>query len=69
MTDRYLVRCTAAAGRAMAWIYAARLTATGIVAIWKRERATEYDEEVAATIVARRLERKLSGTTWGVSHG
>lgn len=68
MTDRYLVRCTGAVGRAMAGIYAARLTATGMVATWKRERAARYDSETDAATVARRLERKFSGTAWEVSH-
>lgn len=68
MTDRYLVRCSAAAGRAMAGIYAARLTATGMVATWKQERAARYDSAVEAASVSRRLERKYSGTTWEVSH-
>lgn len=69
MTDRYLVHCTTALGRTMAGIYAAGLTATGIVATWKRERAARYDSEADAATVARRLERKFSGTTWEVSHG
>lgn len=69
MTDRYLVRCAAAAGRAMAGVFAARLTATGMVSTWKRERAARYDSEDDAATVARRLERKFSGTTWEVSHG
>lgn len=69
MSDRYLVRCNAAAGRAMAGIYAARLTTTGMVATWKRERAIRYESEADAATVARRLERKFSGTTWEVSHG
>ncbi len=68
MSDGYLVRCTAAVGRAMTGIYAARLTATGMVATWKRERATRYDSEADAATVARRLERKFSGTAWEVSH-
>jgi hypothetical protein len=69
MSERHLVRCTAAAGRAMAGIYSARLTATGMVATWTRERAARYDSEADAATVARRLERKFSGTTWEVSHG
>lgn len=69
MSESYLVHCTAALGRTMAGIYAAGLTATGMVATWKRERAAQYDSEADATTVARRLERKFSGTTWGVSHG
>lgn len=69
MSKGYLVHCTAALGRTMAGIYAAGLTATGMVATWKRERAARYDSEAAAATVARRLERKFSGTTWEVSHG
>jgi hypothetical protein len=69
MTDHYLVRCSAAVGRAMAGVYAARLTATGMVATWTRERAARYDSEVDAATVARRRARKFSGTTWEVSHG
>lgn len=68
MSERYLVRCTAAAGRAMAGIYAAGLTATGMVATWRRERATRYESEADAATIARRLERKFSGTAWEVSH-
>lgn len=69
MGERYLVRCTAAVGRAMAGIYAASLITTGMVATWKRERAARYESEADAATVARRLERKFTGTTWGVSHG
>ena len=68
MSELYLVRCTAAAGRAMAGIYAARLTATGMVATWKQERAARYDSETDATNTARRLARKFSGTSWEVCH-
>lgn len=67
MTERYLVRCTAAAGRAMAGIYAASLTTTGMVATWKQERAARYDSR-AATDVAFRLGKKFSGTTWEAFH-
>ena len=34
MNERYLVRCTAATGQALTGIYAASLTATGMVATW-----------------------------------
>jgi len=68
MNERYLVRCTAAAGRAMAGIYAARLTATGMVATWKQERAARYDSKVDAEGVASRLARKFSGTAWEICH-
>lgn len=64
MTERYLVRCIAAPGRAMAGIYAAGLTATGMVATWQQERATRYDSQATAAIVASRLGRKFSGTEW-----
>ena len=66
MSESYLVRCTAATGRAMAGIYAARLTKTGMVATWKQERAARYGSETDAANVARRLARKFSGTTWGI---
>ena len=68
MSERYLVRCTAAAGRAMAGIYAARLTASGMVATWKQERAARYDSKTAAEGVASRLARKFSGTSWEICH-
>ena len=55
MSERYLVRCSAAAGRAMAGIYAAGLTTTGMVATWKQERAARYDSEMAAASIARKL--------------
>lgn len=68
MSEGYLVRCTAAAGRAMAGIYAARLTTTGMVATWKQERAARYDSKTDAEGVASRLARKFSGTAWEVCH-
>lgn len=64
MTERYLVRCTAAAGRAMAGIYAAGLTVNGMVATWKPERAALYDSPAAAAIVISRLAKKFQGTQW-----
>ncbi len=64
MSERYLVRCTAAKGRAMSGIYAAGLTATGMIATWKRERATRYESKVAAAGVASRLGKKFTGTVW-----
>lgn len=67
MSERYLVRCTAA-GQAMAGIYAARLTATGMVATWKQERAARYESEMDAASTARRLDGKFSGTAWEVCH-
>lgn len=68
MTERYLVRCTADGGRAMSGIYAARLTATGMVATWQQERAARYDSKKDAASAARRLVCKFSGTTWEVCH-
>jgi hypothetical protein len=64
MNDRYLVRCTAAVGSTMAGIYSAGLTATGMVATWKQERATRYNSKNAAAGVAARLGRKFGGTVW-----
>jgi hypothetical protein len=68
MCERYLVRCTASTGRAMAGIYAARLTTTGMVATWKQERAARHDSEADAARTARRLAGKFTGTTWEVCH-
>lgn len=68
MSERYLVRCSAAAGRAMAGIYAAGLTTTGMVATWKQERAARYDSEMAAASIARKLARKFAGTAWEICH-
>lgn len=68
MSERYLVRCTVAAGRAMAGIYAARLTASGMVATWKQERAARYDSEADAARTARCLAGKFTGTSWEVCH-
>mgnify|MGYP001019199334 CR=1 FL=1 len=64
MSERYLVRCTAAKGWAMSGIYAAGLTATGMVATWLQERATRYDSQTAAAGDASRLARKFPGTVW-----
>lgn len=69
MSERYLVRCTAAAGRAMAGVYAARLTTTGMVATWKRERAARYKSKADAVSTAHRLAGKFTGTTWEICHG
>lgn len=68
MTDRYLVRCTAAAGWAMAGIYAASVTATKFVATWKEERAARYDSKYLADRVATSLPRRFPGTVWEVCH-
>ena len=68
MSDRYLVRCTDAVGRTMAGIYAAGLTATGMVATWQQERASRYDSKTTAAGVASRLACKFSGTAWEVRH-
>lgn len=69
MSESFLVRCSAAPGRAMAGVYAARVTTTGIVATWKQERAARYQSEVDAVSAARRLGSKFSGTIWEVCHG
>ena len=66
MPDRYLVRCTTSAGRAMVGIYAARLTTIGMVATWKEERAASYDSKTEAASAARRLAGKFSGPSWEV---
>lgn len=66
MSDRYIVRCTAAVGRAMSGIYAASLTPTGMVATWQQERAARHDSEAVASRTARELMRKFSGTVWGI---
>lgn len=68
MTDRYLVRCNAATGRAMAGIYSAGLTSNGMIATWKQERATRFSSQTAAAGVATRLNCRFSGTTWEVCH-
>lgn len=68
MSDTYLVRCAVAAGCAMAGIYAASLTTTGMVATWKQERAARYDSQATAAGVASRLGQKFSGTTWEIFH-
>ncbi|MBI4740725.1 MAG: hypothetical protein HY777_04010 [Betaproteobacteria bacterium] len=64
MPERYLVRCTAADGWAMAGIYSAGLTVTGMVATWQQERATRYDCPTAAAGAASRLAKKFRGTQW-----
>lgn len=70
MSDSYLVRCTTSQpAQPMSGIYAARLTATGMVATWKQERAARYDTKTVAEGVASRLARKFSGTAWEVCHG
>ncbi len=69
MSESFLVRCSAAPGRAMAGVYAARVTATGIVATWKQERAARYESEGAAVRAAHRLTGKFAGTTWEICHG
>ncbi len=68
MSERYLVRCTAAKGWAMSGIYAAALTTTGMVATWKNERAARYDSKASAEGDATRLARKFPGTAWEVRH-
>lgn len=64
MAECYLVRCTAAVGRALRGVYASRLTSTGMVATWKQERAARYESLDAATGVACRLSNKFTGTVW-----
>jgi len=62
--DRYLVRCTAAAGWAMSGIYCASLPASGMVATWKEERAKRYDSQAEATRAALCLGKRFTGTVW-----
>jgi hypothetical protein len=65
MTERYLVRCTSSdPAQPMSGIYAARLTITGMVATWKRERAAQYDRLAEASLVVARLANKFRGTQW-----
>lgn len=65
MPERYLVRCAASdPAQPMYGIYAARLTATGMVATWIQDRAARYESSLAAADVARRLARKFTGTIW-----
>lgn len=65
MTERYLVRCTSSdPAQPMSGIYAARLTITGMVATWKRERAARYESQTAAASIVSRLAKKFSGTQW-----
>lgn len=68
MTEGYMVRCTAAAGRAMSGIYSAGLTANGMIATWKQERATRFDSKTIADGISARLTRKFSDTTWETFH-
>lgn len=66
MSERYLVRCKSAPGYALAGIYTASLTPTGMVATWQQERAARYESESLAADVVRRLARKFTGSVWGV---
>jgi hypothetical protein len=67
MTDRYLVRCAnSQPAQPMTGIYLGRITDTGMVATWRQERAARYENEFAASDVARRMGRKFTGTTWTV---
>lgn len=68
MNEPYLVRCTAAQGRAMTGIYVAALTASGMVATWKPGRARYFETPEAAQSVARQLARRFSGTDWEAVH-
>lgn len=69
MSDAYLVRCSADTYGRLVGRYAARVTATGMIAAFREERAARYDSRAAAAGVATRLGRKFSGTTWEVCHG
>lgn len=66
MSERYLVRCAAAQGRAMAGMYAAGLTRNGMIATWKHGRARRFDNESVADDVADHLATKFAGTVWVV---
>lgn len=69
MPERYLVRCAVSdPAQPMSGIYAARLTATGMVATWKQERAARYDSQTAAAGIASSLSKKFSGTSWEIFH-
>lgn len=65
MPERYLVRCTSSdPAQPMSGIYAARLTNTGMVATWQRERAARYENQSDAAFVVSRLANKFHGTKW-----
>lgn len=66
MSERYLVRCKSAVGYALAGIYAASLTPTGMVATWQQERAARFESDAIAADVVRRLASKFTGSVWGV---
>ena len=68
MNNRFIVRCSSAVGRSMAGVYLGGLTASGIIATWKPERARHFDIEQTAADVAARLSRDFSGTTWEAFH-
>lgn len=61
---RYLVYCTADTFQRLQGRYAARVTATGMIAAQRVERAARYDSQPAALGVATRLARKFKGTAW-----
>jgi hypothetical protein len=48
----------------MTGIYAARLTTTGIVATWKKDRAASYHSKAVADGIAASLARRFTGTVW-----
>ncbi len=66
MSNAFRVRCTASDGRAMAGIYAAALTAAGMVATWLPARAKRFESASDANITAKRLASRFSGTAWAV---
>lgn len=68
MSESYLVRCTADTFGRLVGRYAARVTATGMIAAYKVDRAARYDSRAAAASVASGLGRKFAGTTWEAVH-
>ena len=66
MNERFIVCCKSAVGYGLAGIYAVRLTPTGMVATWARERAARHESEAEAARMAGKLRRKYSGSVWGI---
>lgn len=65
MANIYLVRCgTSHPAQPMTGIYVAGLTISGMVATWKPSRARHFESATEAGIVASRLARRFTGTTW-----
>lgn len=65
MNDTYLVRCgTSNPAQPMTGIYVAGLTISGMVATWKPGRARRFESATEAEMVASRMARKFTGTTW-----